>query len=228
MRNSPYQCSLLVRQRSGLSVPDYPASYPQGAEGLKAKLDRILHNWLSLEGFLSITHSVGGDSREANFSAQHLEARAHPWIPVPDGPENWPQGAERAAREGAGPVDSLNTAFRELGRSEGFARRARLLRPAEFRRVFARGIRCHAGSLVLIVMQNDIHWARLGMAISKRCAPCAIDRNRLKRICREVFRLRSRSLGNFDCVVVCKRTAVSESNEVVAARLGDALDRACR
>jgi|GEM_PF-3976772 len=50
--------------------------------------------------------------------------------------------------------------------------------------------------------------ARLGMAVAKKCAKRAVDRNRLKRLARESFRQHKHSLAGFDIVPSCSEYAV--------------------
>ncbi len=45
---------------------------------------------------------------------------------------------------------------------------------------------------------------RLGLAISKKAHRLAVDRNRLKRIAREVFRLNQQQLSNTEFVVMSR------------------------
>ena len=48
----------------------------------------------------------------------------------------------------------------------------------------------------------------MGLAIAKKCARRAVDRNRLKRLVRESFRLERLGLPGLDLVVMCRRDAV--------------------
>lgn len=50
-------------------------------------------------------------------------------------------------------------------------------------------------------MPNDLERARLGMIVSRRFLPRAVDRNRLKRWIREMFRQRQETLSSGDFVV---------------------------
>lgn len=47
--------------------------------------------------------------------------------------------------------------------------------------------------------------ARLGLAIPKKHIKKAVDRNRLKRLVRESFRINQENLGSFDVVVLVRR-----------------------
>lgn len=51
--------------------------------------------------------------------------------------------------------------------------------------------------------------ARLGLAIAKKSARRAIDRNRLKRVVREVFRHNRQSLPGIDLVVMARSPAAA-------------------
>lgn len=56
---------------------------------------------------------------------------------------------------------------------------------------------------------------RLGLAISKKHARRAVDRNRIKRIAREAFRVRRRSLAAVDIVVLSRAgIAAADSREL--------------
>lgn len=46
--------------------------------------------------------------------------------------------------------------------------------------------------------------ARLGLAISKKSHRLAVERNRFKRIAREVFRLEQQALGHWEVVVMAR------------------------
>jgi ribonuclease P protein component len=69
---------------------------------------------------------------------------------------------------------------------------------------------------------NDLGAPRLGLAIAKKCARRSVDRNRLKRIARESFRMHRQTLPAVDIVVLCAQGATKESNQ----RLFDVLERA--
>jgi ribonuclease P protein component len=51
---------------------------------------------------------------------------------------------------------------------------------------------------------NGTEHARLGLVVPKRIVARAVDRNRIKRICREAFRLDQRQLAGEDVVVRIK------------------------
>lgn len=100
-----------------------------------------------------------------------------------------------------------------------FPRSARLLDGAAFGRVFAtrsveqnRYFRIHhAGSA-----SGE---ARLGLAISRRAAKRAVDRNRIKRLVRESFRGKRAELRALDFVVISRPAATDGARARVRAAL---------
>jgi ribonuclease P protein component len=84
-----------------------------------------------------------------------------------------------------------------------FARRYRLTKTDEFSSVFGfrRAIR---GKLLMLHYQLRPEGntdARLGIVVAKKLLKRAVDRNRVKRVVREQFRLRRVSLPNVDLIV---------------------------
>jgi ribonuclease P protein component len=85
-----------------------------------------------------------------------------------------------------------------------FPRRARLLKPAEFKTVFERGLRIHERGLTAVVAANTVGHARLGLAVPKKAIPLSVDRNRIKRQIREGFRVNQQRLPAADLVILVK------------------------
>ena len=94
-------------------------------------------------------------------------------------------------------------------RPTGFSRRMRLLRPADFSRVYDTRQSAAAGPLVLYAAVNreDPGGVRVGLSVSRRIGS-AVVRNRWKRRLREAFRMVRGSLpaGN-DFVIVVRSGA---------------------
>ena len=96
-----------------------------------------------------------------------------------------------------------------------FTKRARLLKPAEFSRVFDQAIRSSDRLFIILARLNDIQSPRLGLAISKKNARLAVDRNRIKRIIRESFRLNLSRLPAVDFVVMAKPVTRTLTNRTL-------------
>lgn len=85
-----------------------------------------------------------------------------------------------------------------------FERSARLLKPEEFKRVFEQPQRLNCRNLMVYARTNGIGQARLGLAISKKAVPHAVDRNRIKRVTRASFRLSALRARGWDIIVMCR------------------------
>ena len=59
----------------------------------------------------------------------------------------------------------------------------------------------------MLAIENQCLHGRLGFAIAKRRVPRAVQRNTIKRIARESFRLRVQELAGLDIVVIAKDAA---------------------
>jgi ribonuclease P protein component len=125
----------------------------------------------------------------------------------------------------------LSAAHREAR----FPRSRRLLRGTQFKRVFDRPERCADACFAIAARrsQSDAPFggtARLGLAISRKALPHAVDRNRIKRIVREAFRLR-RWPCSVDLVVVgragLRRAANAEVRQSVEAHFDRIRQRLC-
>lgn len=96
-----------------------------------------------------------------------------------------------------------------------FTRQQRLLAPADFKRVFARACKAGNSQLTVLVRQNGLAHARLGMAISRKAIKRAVQRNLLKRLLREYFRQHHPSWPGVDLVVMAKPAAAMQSKPVL-------------
>ena len=85
-----------------------------------------------------------------------------------------------------------------------FTRSARLLSPAEFKRVFSGACKVGGRYLTMLARANNVGHPRLGLAISRKHVKTAVGRNLIKRQVRESFRLHQATIGNFDIVILGK------------------------
>ncbi len=75
----------------------------------------------------------------------------------------------------------------------GFSRDDRLRSPLDFERIYALGRKAGDRHLLIFTAPNDLGRPRIGLSVSRKHGP-AVDRNRLKRLLREAFRLSRRDL----------------------------------
>lgn len=102
---------------------------------------------------------------------------------------------------------------------QGFPREFRLLTPADFRHVFEKAHKSADAYFSVLVCVNAFGHARLGLAISKRTIRRAVDRNRIKRVIRERFRLNRNALDSLDIVVLARQAAVETDGHVLRGSL---------
>lgn len=104
----------------------------------------------------------------------------------------------------------LETAALQIDQT--FPREARLLDAEGYGRVFKRNRRVTNQYWIVLGHQSNSNAARLGLAIAKKRAKRAVDRNKIKRIARESFREKRAELFGIDAVVMNKDSAASASN----------------
>ena len=75
------------------------------------------------------------------------------------------------------------------GRQNAFPRTARLLKPADFKRVFKKSSASSDRYFKVLARRNDGGGSRLGLAVSRKVDKRAVGRNRIKRVTRESFRM---------------------------------------
>lgn len=93
----------------------------------------------------------------------------------------------------------------------------RLLKKAEFDKVFAKSKKIHTAEFIILYKPNKFDHARLGMALSKKSIATSVHRNRLKRLIRETYRLTP--LPAVDIVVLAKKGAGNVDNSLITKNL---------
>ena len=87
-----------------------------------------------------------------------------------------------------------------------FGKARRLLNAKDYSRVFD-GAEAKASHrhLLLLAKSNDLSGHRLGLVIAKKNVRLAVQRNRIKRTAREVFRTMPESEPGLDVIVLARR-----------------------
>jgi ribonuclease P protein component len=106
-----------------------------------------------------------------------------------------------------------------------------LRRPAEFEAVLRSGVRISSKSFVARALFNAGETARLGLIAGRKAAKRAVDRNRAKRLVREIFRAHAPAFGPFDVTIQLRSHLRGQNNEAVRTELEglfDSLGRRCK
>ena len=92
----------------------------------------------------------------------------------------------------------------------------KIAHPLHFRRAFERRRSASDGSMVVYGVENGLDHPRLGISIGRKKVRSAVERNRVKRVLREAFRLSKAELpAGLDLVIVPRGPGLS----FAAARL---------
>lgn len=124
----------------------------------------------------------------------------------------------------------------KLESSFKFTKAQRLLTPADYKQVFdAVSFKVHTDHLIFLVKVSGATDAtsinnRLGLAISKAKMKRAHERNRIKRLLREHFRLKQAYISqktqkHFDMVVLAKKSMENRTNKALNTELDAAFHK---
>src|SRR5881275_1115279 len=102
----------------------------------------------------------------------------------------------------------------------------RIQRRVEFQQIYDRGLKVHSRYTTVFLLANSRGVGRLGIAATRKLGG-AVQRNRAKRLIREIFR-RNKLAPGFDVVVVPKREVLDASLTVLEADYRATLERALR
>jgi ribonuclease P protein component len=101
-----------------------------------------------------------------------------------------------------------------------FQKHEHLRRPEEFQRVYDRRRSASDEWLIVYACENDLGHLRVGFSVSKKVVGDAVDRNRMRRLYREAFRLTKHELPTgLDLVLIPKR-AEEPTLEALKSSLG--------
>jgi len=100
-----------------------------------------------------------------------------------------------------------------------FPAQRRLRRKLDFEAAYARGRRLGNGFFGVVAIRNQKSGPRLGLAVAVHVAGNAVERNRIRRIIRESFRLHQHELPPLDLVV----SARNRARNVAGAKLHESL-----
>jgi ribonuclease P protein component len=82
-----------------------------------------------------------------------------------------------------------------------FTKKAKLIKTDEFSSVFNFRKRIFANFLAFHYQSNNSDFPRLGLVIGKKVAKHAVDRNYMRRVLREFFRIQQHAINPMDLVI---------------------------
>ncbi|MCX3239692.1 ribonuclease P protein component [Escherichia coli] len=109
-----------------------------------------------------------------------------------------------------------------------FPRELRLLTPSQFTFVFQQPQRAGTPQITILGRLNSLGHPRIGLTVAKKNVRRAHERNRIKRLTRESFRLRQHELPGMDFVVVAKKGVADLDNRALSEALEKLWRRHCR
>ncbi|HEN8799144.1 ribonuclease P protein component [Pseudomonas sp. CM25] len=113
--------------------------------------------------------------------------------------------------------------------SQDFSREKRLLTPRHFKAVFDSPTGKVPGkNLLILARENGLDHPRLGLVIGKKSVKLAVQRNRLKRLMRDSFRLNQHLLAGLDIVIVARKGLGEVENPELHQHFGKLWKRLAR
>ena len=109
---------------------------------------------------------------------------------------------------------------------QGLPSRERVRRRPEFQRAYDSGVKVHGRYMTVFVALNGTAMTRLGVAATRKMGS-AVERNRAKRLSRELFR-RHKIAAGVDIVIVPRREMLDASFATLESDYLGALDRRSR
>ena len=163
---------------------------------------------------------------ETYFSTQYEATEKSARFSRADEHEEWPARIEAPSRQGPQAADRQQRLRVRVSAGRALRPEERIRRRADFQQVYQNGIRVHGRYGTLFVLANRLAVGRIGIAATKKLGG-AVQRNRAKRLIREVFR-RNKVAPGFDVVVVPKRELLDASLIALETDYRTTLERTLR
>jgi ribonuclease P protein component len=98
-----------------------------------------------------------------------------------------------------------------------FKKTQRLISKSDYNHVFSQAKKIVSSEFIVLFRENNLGCARLGLALSKKVIAKAHDRNRIKRLLRESFRLHE--LPAVDVVFLARQGVAKQTNSIISAKM---------
>lgn len=112
---------------------------------------------------------------------------------------------------------------------QAFTKSMRLLNSSDFQSVFDDApLRTSHQHFLFLARQNQLNRPRLGLVIAKKHIRHAVDRNRMKRLIRETFRVKQQQLAGIDVIVLARKGMNDSTNVELIEQLNGQWQRLIR
>ncbi|UAJ65274.1 ribonuclease P protein component [Candidatus Schneideria nysicola] len=108
-----------------------------------------------------------------------------------------------------------------------FAKKLRLLNSKHFSFVLQKYKKFYTQEIMILWRLNMLEYPRIGFLISKKIIKKSHERNRIKRLIREHFRINYLTLPNIDFIIIVKKNIVDLNNHTIKEQL-EIIWRRCR
>ncbi len=114
----------------------------------------------------------------------------------------------------------MKQAFSSQTQDEAFTKSLRLLNSSDFQTVFDDApLRASHQVFLFLARLNNLSHPRLGLVIAKKHIRRAVDRNRVKRLIRETFRVKQQQLKGIDVIVLSRKGMNDLANAALVEQL---------
>jgi ribonuclease P protein component len=114
----------------------------------------------------------------------------------------------------------VKQAFSSQTHEQAFTKSLRLLSSSDFQTVFDNApLRASHQVFLFLARLNNLSNPRLGLVIAKKHIRRAVDRNRVKRLIRETFRVKQQQLPDIDVIVLSRKGMSDLTNAALVEQL---------
>ena len=142
---------------------------------------------------------------EKNFSTSRKKEIKGAWVSRKD--EYKGRKAHSQKTDCKGQAQSHGAALEEMNFvvSLSFPKELKIRTNSEYEEIFGKSKRLSTEHFNILCAPNSLGYPRMGLVVGKKAVPGAVERSRVKRVLREVFRLDKSLFGSMDVVFVAKK-----------------------